>query len=253
MPPNTDDVAKAEPGSAMAVAPRKSLVSKLAEVMGEVHRIPKSGRNDFHKYDYATEADIVEAVRGGMAQRGLVLVPSVEKMEWADLAGGKQRLCTLTVRFTVIDGETDSRLDFVAIGQGSDAGDKATYKAMTGAVKYALLKLFLIPTGDDPEAEKTPPAQGQRAAPKEASAKKATPPPATPKPSAAEVEAEKLRNLRRKRIWNRAQALGFDLDHFKKWVLAELGADMPSQDWTDAQIQRLEGSLADAERVKGAG
>jgi hypothetical protein len=39
------------------------------------------------------------------------------------------------------------------IGEGQDAGDKGPYKAMTGAQKYALMKTFMIPTGDDPEAD----------------------------------------------------------------------------------------------------
>ena len=29
-------------------------------------------------------------------------------------------------------------------GEGADAGDKAPYKAMTGALKYALLQSFLL-------------------------------------------------------------------------------------------------------------
>jgi hypothetical protein len=37
---------------------KKSLAAKLAEIMSEVERIAKKGRNDFHKYDYATESDI---------------------------------------------------------------------------------------------------------------------------------------------------------------------------------------------------
>jgi hypothetical protein len=39
-------------------------------------------------------------------------------------------------------------------GQGLDSGDKAPYKAMTGALKYALLQSFLLATGDDPEADR---------------------------------------------------------------------------------------------------
>ena len=39
-------------------------------------------------------------------------------------------------------------------GQGLDSGDKAPYKAMTGALKYALLQSFLLATGDDPEEER---------------------------------------------------------------------------------------------------
>ena len=38
-------------------------------------------------------------------------------------------------------------------GEGLDRGDKAGYKAYTGAVKYFLANTFLVPTGDDPETE----------------------------------------------------------------------------------------------------
>jgi hypothetical protein len=38
-------------------------------------------------------------------------------------------------------------------GEGADAGDKAPYKAMTGALKY-VLQSFLLSTGDDPEDER---------------------------------------------------------------------------------------------------
>lgn len=149
-------------------AGRRSLVCKLAAVMGEVERIPKSGRNAFHNYDYATEADIVAAVRKGMATRALMLVPDVEAMEWRDGRpdkGGKPtKVCTLRVRFRLMDGESGEQMDFVVIGEGDGADDKATYKAMTGATKYALLKLFLIPTGDDPEADSTPPPSPTEAA-----------------------------------------------------------------------------------------
>lgn len=146
-------------------APQRSLFRKLAEVMGEVERVKKSGRNEFHRYDYATEADIVAAVREGMSQRHLMLVPDVEKVEVKDIPrqkGGTERLATLTVRFTLVDGDSGETHGFHVIGEGTDQGDKATYKAMTGATKYALLKLFLIPTGDDPELDDAPAAKAQR-------------------------------------------------------------------------------------------
>lgn len=142
-----------------AKAVKLSMYSKLADVMGLVERVPKTGHNKFHGYDYATEADITGAVRKAMADRKLVMVPNVIKSEWADVltsSNKKERLCTLTVRFDVHDGESGESMSFEVLGQGQDGGDKATYKAMTGAVKYALLKLFLIPTGDDPENEEAP-------------------------------------------------------------------------------------------------
>ena len=36
-------------------------------------------------------------------------------------------------------------------GEGADPADKSVCKAMTSALKYALLQSFLIATGDDPE------------------------------------------------------------------------------------------------------
>lgn len=163
----------------MPEAAKKSLVQKLAEVMGEVQRVAKTGRNEFHRYDYATEADIVASVRGGMAERLVVLVPSIEKIDWTERLDGKGKsvkIATLTVRFTFLDGESDQKIEFVGMGQGEDASDKAIYKAMTGAEKYALLKFFLIPTGDDPEDD-TPPQR-------KATPPKSQPPPSKPSPTA---------------------------------------------------------------------
>lgn len=133
----------------------RSLVRKLAEIMALVERVPKNGRNSFQNYSYATEADIAAAVRSAMAERNLMLFPSVRETQWSVLEGknSKQRLCSMRVLFTVEDGDSGEQRSFEMWGEGQDVGDKASYKAITGAEKYALLKLFLIPTGDDPEAD----------------------------------------------------------------------------------------------------
>jgi hypothetical protein len=71
------------------------------------------------------------------------------------------------------------------VGEGQDAGDKAVYKAMTGALKYCLLKTFLIPTGDDPERDETP---AKPPAPKSAPP---TPKPAAKQPTPRELDEER--------------------------------------------------------------
>lgn len=133
----------------------KALVVKLAQVMAAVERVPKNGYNAFHKYHYATEADIMQAVRSAMAEARCMLIPTIEQQHWRDpppgIKGGP--ICQLVVAFTLLDGDSGEALSFRVLGEGQDGGDKATYKAMTGATKYALLKLFLISTGDDPEAD----------------------------------------------------------------------------------------------------
>lgn len=142
-----DDYISAESSS-------RQLVAKLAKIMAQIKYVPKRGRNEFHKYDYATEADIAEVVRHGLAEAEIMMVPSVREVAVESITkqkGGVDRLVRLVVDFTVTDGV--GSISFTVVGEGQDSGDKASYKAMTGATKYALLKLFLIPTGDDPEKD----------------------------------------------------------------------------------------------------
>jgi hypothetical protein len=127
-----------------------TLARKLAEVMAAVERIPKRGWNAHFSYAFATEADVVDAIRGELASRAIVLLPAVLVTHRDPL--DKTTLTTLEMEFTFIDGVTGERETRAWVGTGSDRDDKGVYKAMTGAEKTFLLKAFLIPTGDDPEA-----------------------------------------------------------------------------------------------------
>lgn len=138
------------------MAEQKKLVQKLAEVMKEVKYIQKRGYNSFHKYKYATEADVAEKVREALAERNIVMIPSLTNhsiREHTTSKGNREYITTVVMEFRFIDGETGETITFSMIGEGQDAGDKGPYKAMTGAQKYALMKTFMIPTGDDPEAD----------------------------------------------------------------------------------------------------
>jgi len=153
-----------EPAAAQPPTP-KGLITKLAEVMCAVQRIPKRGRNDFHGYNYALEADIVDAVRIELGTRNIIVYPAKIVEHWTDVPrrnGGTEKLCTLRIEFNFVDGITGEVLPVPMIGQGTDSGDKAAYKALAGATKYVLTKTLLIPTGDDPEHEPAGAPQPQR-------------------------------------------------------------------------------------------
>lgn len=131
----------------------RSLAKKLVEVMGAISRVPKKGYNDFHKYWYALEADILEALRGELSQRNVLLIPAVTGRS-RDAVGEKGQVVThLDMEFTFLDADSGETLVRPWLGAGADKEDKGAYKAMTGGEKYFLLKFFLIPTGDDPEAD----------------------------------------------------------------------------------------------------
>lgn len=134
----------------------KQLVKKLAEVMTEVKYIQKTGYNSFHKYKYATEADVNEKVREELSKRNVIMIPNTKSHSvrtHTTSKGSTEYIVTVEIEFTFYDGDTGESISFTVFGEGQDAGDKATYKGITGAQKYALMKAFMIPTGDDPEAD----------------------------------------------------------------------------------------------------
>ena len=132
---------------------RGTLFAKLAAVLGEAHRIPKNGWNDFNKYHYATEGDALDVIRPLLAKHGIGIMYGVEEVQQLENAR-----TLVKVRITLGD-DTGAMLTTTAYGEARDADrngnpqDKGLYKAITGAMKYWVLKTFLLSTGDDPEGD----------------------------------------------------------------------------------------------------
>jgi hypothetical protein len=109
-------------------------------------------------------------------------------------------IVTVKVRYTFLDTASGESWESVWWGEGYDGNDKAIYKAYTGALKYCLMMVFMIPTGDDPtpsvgdpefdreERGATGGSKGARREPK--SAKSAGAAPRERKPTAEEALAE---------------------------------------------------------------
>ena len=136
-------------------APMDQLAVKIARVMGELNMVPKRGFNQHSKYPYALESDVADAARRAMAHHNLALIPTILGMETTEgktRSGNTSYMTHVKVGFRLIDGDSGQYCELEIIGSGQDTGEKAIYKAYTGAKKYALLLLFLISTGDeDPE------------------------------------------------------------------------------------------------------
>lgn len=134
--------------------PSTSLYHKLVEVMKRSKRIPKNGFNAFHKYAYATEADVAEHIREILAEVGIAHTFTTTAVERDEIEGKDGKINFLTrvwCEFTLYDMDTGDSVVSRVSGEALDSGDKGLYKAITGANKYFLMKTFLIPTGDDPE------------------------------------------------------------------------------------------------------
>lgn len=135
-----------------------TLIKKLAEACNAVGGVEKKGRNQAQNYDYVKAADVAKAIRHELFSRGVVIIPFEHAPEFAALfttkSGGTMRECKLRVTYHIMDAETGGSMSFDAYGIAMDSGDKAIYKAKTGALKYFLRGLGLIPDeADDPENE----------------------------------------------------------------------------------------------------
>ena len=126
---------------------QNTLREKMFAIMSAIDAIPKDGYNDFHKYAYATERAIKEAVRTQLLEQRVLFQFEVTDVMTTDELTNIRGVAV----FICVDSGEELRIPFA--GQGADKGDKGIYKAITGAIKYALTSTFLIPTGDDAEAD----------------------------------------------------------------------------------------------------
>jgi hypothetical protein len=163
------------------------ITQALHAVMSSVGYVQKTGKNAFHGYKYAGEADLLEKLRPAMLEAGLLLIPSVESVSAIDEHG----ITHIRMAYTLVHKDGDVWPEKIyAAGEGGDknkngVGDKGLYKAITGANKYLLFKLFQIETGDDPERDEVhDPVVANDTAPK--------PAPALLSEPAATAEEQKL-------------------------------------------------------------
>lgn len=142
----------------------KHIYEALLAVYNKVGYVQKTGTNQAQNYKYAGEAAFIEALRPAMMENKIIVFPSGVKDKMAlEIRKGDKVTINLnaTYLYTFVHVPTNTSIVTEVSGEGSDPLDKGSYKAMTGAYKYALRQTFMIETGNDPENDS---AQGFRTA-----------------------------------------------------------------------------------------
>jgi hypothetical protein len=132
----------------------KNLAAKMVAAVHDIDAVTKRGKNEKQGYAYVKAADVAQEVRGVLVKHGIAFdyhVVSAERWEKVTNNGGLMYFCQLEIATTFTDSESGEAKTVNGLGWGMDSGDKAPYKAMTGALKYALRMNFLIPDESDPE------------------------------------------------------------------------------------------------------
>jgi len=135
------------------------IYAQMGKVLADLPAVPKSERNSQQGYAVQGIDDIVDALHPALAAHGVFLVPLVVDRiaEQRQTRNSNSTIWTIHLlvefRFHAADGSWVSALTW---GEGTDAGDKATSKAHTMALKAALRQVFCIAEGGpDPDTQTT--------------------------------------------------------------------------------------------------
>jgi len=127
----------------------------LADIMKDVDAIGKNKTNPQQGYKFRGIDDMYNALHSYFKKHEVFICSNVlsSKREERQTKSGGTLIYTITTcefSFYATDG---SFVKSTIEGEAMDSGDKSTNKAMSTALKYALMQMFLIPTEEQLDTE----------------------------------------------------------------------------------------------------
>lgn len=125
-----------------------NLHEKLLAIMSEIEYLKKDSNVSYGqtKYKAMSEEKVTKTVREKFIKHKIVMYPVEQTWERVG------NVSHVDVKYRIVDTENPGDSIIIAsCGDGADTQDKGSGKAMTYAYKYALLRTFAIPTGEDPD------------------------------------------------------------------------------------------------------
>ncbi|WP_399559172.1 ERF family protein (plasmid) [Streptomyces sp. NBC_00873] len=119
-----------------------SVYQLMALVMRDVRNLGKEGYNDHQKYKFRGVDGAIGALAQPLRDHGVFMTPEV--LDCQTEVRGKMNAVRMRVAFHFY-GPAGDRVTAVTMGEASDVADKASNKAMSAALKYALIHTFMIP------------------------------------------------------------------------------------------------------------
>lgn len=124
----------------------RSIHERLHAVMSEVDYVQKTHKVEFKGTSYAvvTHDAVTAKVRPVLVKHGVIYYPQ----NLVHTQNGNRTEVSLDIVFVNVDNP-DDKVAIPSFGYGIDQGDKGPGKAVSYAVKYALLKALGLETGED--------------------------------------------------------------------------------------------------------
>lgn len=135
--------------------PSGKIFSAIPKIMATVGSIAKTRKNQSQGYAFRGIDDVYEALQKLLAENGVFFSPQVleyHREEKQTKNGGVLTVTIIRCEFTFY-ADDGTYFKSITLGEGMDSGDKSSNKAMSAAVKYALLEVFCIPTSEPKDSE----------------------------------------------------------------------------------------------------
>tara|TARA_R110000796_G_scaffold155869_1_gene272438 strand:+ start:716 stop:1297 length:582 start_codon:yes stop_codon:yes gene_type:complete len=126
----------------------QNIHQRILAVMSDLNYVQKSDKKVNNQYTFVTHDAVSAALHPLLVTHGIVTIPRMT--EWAQ--DGNRTSVNMEVDFVNVDAPED-KVTVPCFGFGIDPQDKGPGKAVSYATKYAMLKLFVLATGDDPEKD----------------------------------------------------------------------------------------------------
>lgn len=134
----------------------KNIYQRINAVQSEIGYVQKDKAvsTGGGSYNAASHDKVTALLRQHMIKEGIALAVTCVSSEFDQKEdGSKQRLLRAEYHIAFINiDKPDDRLVVTYVSHALDNGDKAPGKAVSYATKYALLKTFLLETGEDEES-----------------------------------------------------------------------------------------------------
>lgn len=123
------------------------IYGRITAIMQAVQHLEKDTAVSFNKTNYKaiSEQKVTSTIRKELIRNNLVMFPENVRYERNGNIG------QVHVTYRMVCSDDGSSITIESVGEGADSQDKASGKAMTYCYKYALLRTFAIPTGEDPD------------------------------------------------------------------------------------------------------
>lgn len=139
----------------------KLIFQKMTSILKETKAITKSEKNQQQGFKFRGIDNVMNELHELFAKNDVFILQEVQDFTVDDRPTAKGGTLFYTrakikFRYMTTDG---SFVETVNVGEAMDSGDKGMNKAMSIALKYSLLQMFLIPTEEPKDPDRDTPEE----------------------------------------------------------------------------------------------